>query len=392
MLRAIKPVSGGLRVISDAMLTVAPCAEPDAGEAAWSTATNYAAGDQVISTVTHKVYESLTGARSTVTISNGANAAIGWANHGQPAGTPVVFSTTGGLPTGLVAGTVYYVAANPGLDSFSVAATVGGAALATSSAGTGVHTAVADPNRARDPTADASADYWTEVGPTNRWRMFDLVRDTQTTAASPLTLTITPGERISGLALDNILADRVDVAVKRDGVTIKSYSRTLRTRTTLTWYGYFFGEYRQRRAAAWFDVPPFVDISLEFTFTRAAGAVGVGAIVVGRQVVIGNVKRDPNYQRLNFSSYDRDTSGNATFDPERSVPTPKLRAYCDEAMASDLLAAMDDLNALPAVWSSMDDSEAAWFEPLLVLGVYRSWSMTPFAAAQIMNEIELEGA
>ena len=62
------------------------------------------------------------------------------------AGQPVVFSTTGALPTGLTAGTVYYVSAT-GLtaDAFSVSATVGGAAIDTTAAGTGTQTVTAPP-------------------------------------------------------------------------------------------------------------------------------------------------------------------------------------------------------------------------------------------------------
>jgi len=81
---------------------------------------------------------------SIVTISNGADATVTWPGHGFAAGTPVVLSTTGALPTGLTAGTTYYVVA-PTTDAFSLAATPGGSAIATSSAGSGTHTAVAVP-------------------------------------------------------------------------------------------------------------------------------------------------------------------------------------------------------------------------------------------------------
>lgn len=80
----------------------------------------------------------------TVTISSAEPGVISWAGHGLENGTPIVFSTTGALPTGLTAGTTYYVVA-AATDSFSVAATVGGAAIDTSSAGSGVHTATAVP-------------------------------------------------------------------------------------------------------------------------------------------------------------------------------------------------------------------------------------------------------
>lgn len=81
---------------------------------------------------------------ATVTISNAEPAVVTWAAHGLAAGSLVRFATTGALPTGLTAGTDYYVV-NPATDSFSVAATVGGAAIDTSGAGSGVHTATAIP-------------------------------------------------------------------------------------------------------------------------------------------------------------------------------------------------------------------------------------------------------
>lgn len=84
---------------------------------------------------------------SVVTISVATPGVVTWANHGLFAGQPVVFSNTGGaLPTGLTAGTVYYVLAS-GLTSstFQVGATAGGSAIATTAPGTGVNTVTAPP-------------------------------------------------------------------------------------------------------------------------------------------------------------------------------------------------------------------------------------------------------
>lgn len=78
---------------------------------------------------------------ATVTITNASPGVVTWTNHNLSVNQPVVFTTTGGLPTGLTAGTTYYVIA-AGLTSgaFEVAATPGGAAINTSSAGSGTHT------------------------------------------------------------------------------------------------------------------------------------------------------------------------------------------------------------------------------------------------------------
>lgn len=82
---------------------------------------------------------------ATVTISNASPGVITWTGHGLEANTPVVFTTTGALPTGLTAGTTYYVKTVSDANSFTVSATPGGTAVDTSSAGSGVHTATSQP-------------------------------------------------------------------------------------------------------------------------------------------------------------------------------------------------------------------------------------------------------
>lgn len=84
-----------------------------------------------------------------VTISVASPGVVTWAGgHALEAGAPVVFDADSGtLPTGLTAGTVYYVVA-AGLTptTFSVAAAPGGAAIATTAAGTATSiTATAQP-------------------------------------------------------------------------------------------------------------------------------------------------------------------------------------------------------------------------------------------------------
>ncbi len=77
-----------------------------------------------------------------VTITIATPGVITWpAAHGFIANQPIVFTTTGALPTGLVAGTTYFVSAT-GLTAttFSVSATAGGATIATTGAQSGAHT------------------------------------------------------------------------------------------------------------------------------------------------------------------------------------------------------------------------------------------------------------
>src|SRR6185369_8100972 len=68
---------------------------------------------------------------ATVTISIGSPAVITWPNNKLPEGAGITFSTTGTLPTGITAGTPYFVV-NRTANSFNVATTYQGTPITTS--------------------------------------------------------------------------------------------------------------------------------------------------------------------------------------------------------------------------------------------------------------------
>lgn len=75
------------------------------------------------------------------TISNATPAVISLSAHGLNIGQQISFSTSGALPTGLNVGQIYYIiSAGFGANSFEVSATLNGAAINTSSGGSGTHT------------------------------------------------------------------------------------------------------------------------------------------------------------------------------------------------------------------------------------------------------------
>ena len=76
---------------------------------------------------------------SACTISNASPAVVTLNNHALFTGQRITFATTGSLPTGLTADTTYYVK-RIDANTFNVSATLNGADIDTSSAGSGTHT------------------------------------------------------------------------------------------------------------------------------------------------------------------------------------------------------------------------------------------------------------
>jgi hypothetical protein len=86
----------------------------------------------------NELYCDATSAAFTVTIASPG--VLTYTAHGLVANQPVHMTTTGALPTGLVAGVMYYVKDVLSADTFTLSATPGGAAIATSGSQSGTHT------------------------------------------------------------------------------------------------------------------------------------------------------------------------------------------------------------------------------------------------------------
>lgn len=77
---------------------------------------------------------------ATATITIASPGVVTWTAHQLLVNTPVSFSTTGALPTGLVAATTYYVKTVVDANTFTLSATAGGTVIATTGTQSGVHT------------------------------------------------------------------------------------------------------------------------------------------------------------------------------------------------------------------------------------------------------------
>lgn len=75
----------------------------------------------------------------TVTVSIASPGVITYTGHGMSANAPFAVTTTGALPTGMTAGTTYYVKTVLDANTFTFSATAGGAAINTSGSQSGTH-------------------------------------------------------------------------------------------------------------------------------------------------------------------------------------------------------------------------------------------------------------
>lgn len=354
--------------ITDKVLASASVAEPSTGEAAWASGTTYSAGQVVI----------VGRPSSVVTITVASPGVVSWSGHGLPNGTPIILETTGDLPTGLVAGEIYYVVDRTSGD-FRLAETVDGAPIVTTGTQSGDHTARASIHRRYEsvvgsntgnPPAIDDGTNWLDLGPTNLWAMFDLYRPSVTWGDSPMTFDLTATQRVRSIFLGGLVADEVTVRVLVDAVEVYSETRTLLTRKTTTYTDYCFKPFRQKRSVQLLDLPPYSGATVEVELTRATGQVGIGEVVIGNPTYLGATQYGAEAKTRNYTKFDRNIDGTPIAPiRRRNVPTSAQTIWFDKEITQILMQLRDDTNGVVAVWSGLDDDTHDYFEPVLILGL-----------------------
>lgn len=231
---------------------------------------------------------------------------------------------------------------------------------------------------------------WIEVAPTNRYAMFDTLRNTQSIKASPVTVVLTPAVRIDSIGILSVDADEVDISITVGSETVYSATRNLNTREVFDWYDYFFSEFSKTPNVVFFDIPPYSNAVITITFTSVS-TIKVGAIVIGNQTDLGKAIHGVSSDELNFSRIDREVTGESVLLRRRSVPKINIQSLADPSKLNKIRDTRKNLNAVPAVWSGLDDKiNNPYFETVLLLGVYKKFEINMNNSKMVDINLEIE--
>ena len=235
--------------------------------------------------------------------------------------------------------------------------------------------------------------YWQDVAPTNRWAAFDSASNTQTVWASPYTVVFTPGMRVNTIGITGLAANSITISatsVYGGGTVYGPVTADLNVRAVLDGYDYAFEPFATQPSIAYFNIPPYSDIIFTVTITSTTGNIKVGSIIVGSYTYLGEPEYGAQGDALNFSTIERDLYANATLVPRRSVPKTIQTLNVDSWRVNKIRAARVALNAVPALWSGLDDGTSDWFDMLLVMGVYQKFEITADAHSNAKINLEIE--
>ena len=222
-------------------------------------------------------------------------------------------------------------------------------------------------NPASDPTK------WLDLGPTNRWAMFDARVGTATTRASTLQAVLAPGA-IDAVALIDTDAESATVTLTVDGVTNYTSTQSFNRGGNAidNWFSWFFEPIGRKSSLLFLDVPVYANGVVSVTITRdnPADTVSCGTLLVGRQFSIGETEHGADIGIIDYSRKEADQFGVISVVERAFAKRMTARVVMPTDAVDDVHRNLAGLRATPVLWIG---SEA--FESLTVYGFYKEFSI-----------------
>lgn len=234
-------------------------------------------------------------------------------------------------------------------------------------------------------TPETSPTWWLDVGPTNRWAMFDSVIGTATTLASPLTVVLAPGTA-NAIALLELVGTSVTVAMTSSGTTVYSNTISLDGSSIGDYYDYFFAPFVQKNTVVLTDLPPYANGIITLTLTGST--VSLGLVCVGLFSELGGAQYGATAGITDYSLKTTDAFGNTTLTRRAYSKRPSVKLMLEKSAVNRVFRTLSDLRAMPCVWVGVDDAE---LEPLTVFGFFKDFSLEVSYPTAALCSLEIEG-
>lgn len=233
---------------------------------------------------------------------------------------------------------------------------------------------------------DYSQQQWQDIGPSNKFAMFDDQTSTQTVSAAPLNVTLSTG-LINSLALVGLLGSSVTVVVTSSGTETYNSTISLDSAEISDWYQYYYEEATPVYEIVVEGIPPYLDTEVSIT-VNGSGNVAIGNISFGTSYLLGTTEYGATAGIVDYSTKDTDEFGITTFVKRDFAKRMSAKLMLDNVQLRKVQNVLSDLRATPCVWVGTDDDTYA---PLVVYGFYREFSLEIAYPTKSYCSLDIEG-
>lgn len=233
---------------------------------------------------------------------------------------------------------------------------------------------------------DYTSQKWQDVGPSNRYAMFDDQVSTQTKSSTPLTVVLETGA-INSLALVGLIGTSVTVVATAGTEEIFRETSLLDAAVINDWYQYYYEDSAFSSELVINQIPTFYQTRVSIT-VEGASQVAIGNIAFGTSYFLGDTEYGATAGITDYSTKETDEFGTTTFVKRDFAKRMSSKIMLDNVQLRKVQTILADLRATPCVWTGTDDETYA---PLVVYGFYREFSLEIAYPTKSYCSLDIEG-
>jgi hypothetical protein len=245
-------------------------------------------------------------------------------------------------------------------------------------------------NLNKNPVTETT--FWVEVGPTNRWAVFDTSVSTQTAQSTNITYTLEPGIAINSLAILNLTdADEINIQITSpsSGSPGIVYTETVDLGLTSPfsdWYNWFFGIRSRPSQYIVTNLPIYTDGIFEIEILGGTD-LAVGVILIGQQQRFGRgIRLGARVGIQDYSRKETSEFGETILVQRAFAKKANFDLFIDKAEVDTLQIYLSALRATPALWIGSTE-----YESTTVFGFYKNFDVLLNYPEHADCELEIEG-
>lgn len=193
---------------------------------------------------------------------------------------------------------------------------------------------------------------WEDVGPSNRWRMFDLYSSTVTQNPDSIIVEIKPGVAVNSLALLNLRGAYVDVIAMHplNGEVFRKRYQLRNSAGIRGWYTYFFLKRSPKTSITELEIPAYRNVTMRIEIHAPGGTAQCGSVLLGRQIMIGQLQWGYSPELSDYSAKNIDSNGYISINRRGYSFRPEFTMQINDNMLDTVSEVMARYRSTPCVW------------------------------------------
>ena len=229
---------------------------------------------------------------------------------------------------------------------------------------------------------------WLDLGPTNRYKMFDNSNTSQTLNGADVDVEFDVTGRVNAVSVLNMVAATVQLIMSTDadGEIYNETINLVSSANVTDWWEYFFLPVTRYGDWTFTDLPTNNNPTIQVIVSDPDGIAKVGTVAAGLSINIGDVIYPSSIGIQDYSRKEADEFGYFTIIQRSFAKRASFKISAVEANVDGVTTALADIRATPVVFVGVEQYRATW-----IYGFYKDWSYQFAGPNEAYINLEIEG-